>query len=526
MIPALDDLLAFASDLSDQGNRASALVKLVPRLPADRLDAVLDVAFADEHQRTRVMEIVLSRAAPAQIARIRSAAGQLTRRWPQYDLLVALLPHLSEEERAAVLEKLVATLERHPDVDLPTRARALAPRLRPDQLDRLVAVGLRGEDRAHFLASVCDRLADSRLGSLVSEVCADPTAYHGVLGRLAARLGDQPLAAMLHAAHTIDDDRARGEALANLARYLPEPARSAAIEASVAAAVAAMDTQVKPWARVLMDTLLPQADHDQVGKLLAAEQAARGRGMDSNFAAIAPFATPSQLTAAIAAGIAPARLGEPLPESAPITLTVGDLVNVIPHLPETLQDSVVRTVLPRFDPLMYRIPHLSADQAAEVLRRIDVRAEPWRVAHCIGYLASFLGVARLDEAMAVVLAIEEEVFLGEALIGIAPRLGPGHLARALHAATEIVDADTRAHTLVGLAPYLDRLGIVPAALSAALSVPDPPDRARRLLEVAALLPADGRATALGAAWATLATMPETLDQAVAFDRLVLLLPTG
>ena len=63
--PTLDDLLVFASDRPDEGNRASALIHLVPRLPAERLDAVLDVAFTDEHQRTRVMDVVLARATPA-----------------------------------------------------------------------------------------------------------------------------------------------------------------------------------------------------------------------------------------------------------------------------------------------------------------------------------------------------------------------------------------------------------------------------------------------------------------------------
>lgn len=41
MIPALDDLLWFASDLPGVRNRASALVDLVARLPTVRLDTVL-----------------------------------------------------------------------------------------------------------------------------------------------------------------------------------------------------------------------------------------------------------------------------------------------------------------------------------------------------------------------------------------------------------------------------------------------------------------------------------------------------
>jgi hypothetical protein len=528
MVPALDDLLAFASDLPADGDRASALVDLVPRLPADRLDAVLDVAFADEHQRTRVMTSVLSRATPAHLARIRSAVGQLTQLWQQYSMLFVLLPHLSEEEQAVVVAKLVATLERRPIFDLPDRVRLLAPRLRPDQMDRLVVVGLRDENRAYFLASVWHHLPDSRLGALVSEVCADPAEYHWVLGTLASRLGDQPLAALLEAAHTIDEDQARNAALADLARYLPEPARSAAIEASVAGVVAAMRRPAKSWVRVLPETLPPQANHDQIGRLLAADRAARGRGTASNFTAIAPYATPSQLCAAIAAAIAPARLGEPLPESAPIALTVDELVKVIPHLPQTLQDSVVRTVLPRFDPSFSRIPHLSADQTAEVLHRLDAQTEPWTVARSIGYLAPFLGEARLDEAMSAVLAIEDETFLGEALINVAPCLSPEHLARALHVATEITDPDTRAYTLVRLAPHLEQPdtvhAAVSAALSAALSVRDPEDRARRLLEVAAVQPADGRAAALGATWAALVTMPQTVGQVVIFDHLVGLLP--
>lgn len=525
MIPTLDQLLEFASTRPDEGGRASALIDLMPRLPVDRLDAVLDVPFTDEHQRTRVMELVLTRATPAQVARIRSEVGRLTRRWPQYDLVVALLAHLGDAERAAAVESLVATLERHPDVDLSARARHLAPRLRPDQLDRLVAVGLRGEDGALFLAGMLEFLPESRLGPLVGEVCADPARLHGALGQLAARLTGEPIAALLHAARTIDDHQARCEALAALARHLPEPARTATIEASVAAAVAAMEAQIKPWARVRLDALLRQADHDQVGTLLAAERAARRRGMDSNFAAIVPFAAPAQLAEAVADGIAPTRLGEPLPATATIALTVGDLVKAIPHLPEHLQEAAVRTVLPRFDPTMYRIPHLTADQAAELLQRFDVRAEPWAVAHSLGYLAPFLDAAGLERAVAIALSIEDGAFLGETLIDIAPVLGAGDRARALQAATAIVDAGSRAYTLVRLAPLLDEPGVIQAALSAALSVPDPEDRALRLLEVAALLPADGRAAALGPAWAACAATPPGPGQGVIFETLVGLTPS-
>jgi hypothetical protein len=526
LIPALDDLLAFAADLTDEGSRASALIDLVPRLPTDRLDTVLDVAFLDEHQRTRVMQALLARATPAQIVRIRSATGQLTRLWPRHFMLVALLPYLREDERAAVVEKLVATLERRPAVELHARVRELTPILRPDQLDRLIAVGLRGEDRSFFRACMWDHLPDSRLAALVSAVCAEPAAFHSAMGGLAARLDGEQLAALHAAAHTIGDDRARSEALAAVARHLPRPERAAALTAAVTAAVTAMEAQAEPWNRMRLDALLPQADHDQVGVLLAAERAARVRGMDSNFTAITPFATPSQLAAAVAAEIAPIALGEPLPESAPITLTAGDLVKVIPHLPEDLRDLAVRTVLPRFDPLMYRIPRLTADQAAELLSRINGQDAPWQVARTIGYLAPFLGPARHDEAMAAVLAIEDDRFLGEALIELAPCLDPAHLAQAVRAATGIRDADTRAYALVGLMPYVDEPGIAQAALSAALSVPDPEARARRLLEVAAVLPAGHRDAALGSAWAALVTMRQGLGQGVIFEKLAGLLPTN
>ncbi|BCY06992.1 hypothetical protein [Actinoplanes sp. L3-i22] len=497
----LDDLLAFATDLADEGSRASALAELVPRLPVERLDAVLDVPFTDGYQRGRVLSAVLKQATPAQVERIRS--GPL-----DYYTLIDLLPHLSGVERAAAVERLLVRLERHAEFDLP----ALIPYLEPGQLDRLIARS------PSLLIHLGEHLSAAQLGTLPATVCADPAEYRAVIGRLAPLLDATRLAALAEAVADVRDDGIRSVLLARVAPHLPAPRRTAAIAASVAAAVAAMDAQVKPWNLLDLTDLLPLAGHDQVSALLAAEQAAYARGMNSNFAAIAPFATPAQVAAVFAAAVAPARLGEPFPPSERLGFPMHALVKVIPYLPQNLQDPAVRTILPHLDTGMFRVPRLTPGQAAELLGRMSPETAPWDIARSIDYLTSFMG-GQVGAAFNVVLTIGDEVFLGEALTEIAPRLDPAQLATAVRAATGIRDATVRARTLVGLRPDAEQLNAV-------RSVPDPEDRALLSLELTAALPEPERAAALDAAWRALVTMPTGPGQSVVFKKLLTLLPSG
>jgi hypothetical protein len=565
----LDKAVAVAKTIGGDWGRGLTFAALAPWLPEpDRESALAEALVAlqtpDEEDRWAGTELVLeilgggnpvalegarlgveilASLGPHLPERLLPMALAVAREIPweagRAEVLAALVPRLSESERAEVLRGALEAFKRIGD----------------------------GGERAETLAALAERLGEPHRTQALREALATAReiGQRGerarVLGCLAAQLGEPErthvLGEALASAQQIESAQERAEALASLAPQLAELERTKAVEEALAAVSRLAEED--PWAPIrslrtlgeLAPHLSEPARSEVLAKVLAAAREDFMR--DSEFAylrasvALARHLPESPARARLIADILSDARDTPTEEERPWSLIefASSLIELAPLLVGLQRADVLAEALaaarkikrPKdyVPALAALVPHLPEAQRADVLaealvaaesigsereraetltdlaaqleepERTHVLAEALAAARKIGWpedyvralaaLVPHLPEAQradvLAEALVAVRQIPGEADRARVLMALIERLPPRLLRQALGAAREIRSPQGRHELLMALAARLaepDRSEVLAEALAAARQIEDPAVRAYKLAGMVGELP--------------------------------------
>jgi hypothetical protein len=484
----LADAFAAARTIGDDWSRANALGGVAGRLPPGLLAEALEDALAIGHDwgRALALAVLAERLPPEVLGEALAAARAIGDVGGRAHALIAMAKRLSPKEQPGVLAEALAAARAVGDGygrarALSAVAECLPPKEQSGVLGEVLAAARAIEDdrawvRSDRLTDVAERLPAEERPAILAEALAaaraaarDTGSWHGAcaLAAVAERLppGERPavLAEALAAARAVGDDRSRANAIAGVAKSLPQELLSEAL----AAARAIGEDEVR--ARTLADVAerLPPEERPRV--LAEALAAARAVGDDRSRAhaltAVAGRLEPDDRPAVLAEAVAAARAIKDGARRARFLAAVADRLP-----PELLGDA------------------LAAACSVE---------NEWQRAEVLAALADRLPSGLLAEALAAAQAIGDKGGRALALAGVARRLPPeqqpGVLAEALAAARTIRDDGSRAHVLSAMAERLqpkEQTAVLAEALVAARAIGDERIRGVALAVMAARLPAE------------------------------------
>lgn len=502
-VPTVDDLVSFACAVSDDGYRASALSDLVPYVDDDQLSTLLAAGHAieEEYQRCRVFTAVPPRASAEQLAGMVTAVRGWTLARDRMFGFVSLVPYLVGADRAAVIDAALNAIEENDWFYFVSQTIGqFAPHLTPAELDRALAAAARVATDEKDRSNLLTRFPSLRPATWWAEaVSAAATIKDGnlravTLRDLSKQAPAEHLDSVLAAAHAIRSGGARTRALAEIVPQLPERRRPEVIDAALAALLA---TPVRDELRSLgRGALLPLLNHDQVATIIDSDSRKRNEG-GLWLAAVAPYAAPEHLVAAVTAAIAPHQLGDPLP-NLPMGMRHG-FPRIVEYLPASHRNLAALSAVSIRDQigvgehmwaqnLTLVAKYLTPAQLDQVLASIDPNGEPFAAGNAIGHLAAHLDHGQLDTALIIVLAIDDEEGRGQAMAGIASHLSEDQIGRLVTAVLNLRDPRTLAATLTTVLPHApaeQQPFLAQAVLTAASVIDDPDDRAGCLLALAA-----------------------------------------
>ena len=533
----MDDLLLFASTIDDDGDRASALADLVPQVDEAQLSRLLAAghAIADEYQRWRVLSAVAPRASSPQLADILAAVRGFESSRNRMIGLRELLPHVAGADRDVVINAALDAIDENREFYFVSATlKHLAPHLTPAQIDRALAAVSRSVTSEADQSNLLTRFASLRPPTWWGEAVAAAAAIEEQILRVATLVGlaqqapAEHLDAVLNATHAIGDAGTRAHALAEIAPHLHQHQRAAAIDAAIDALLTApVDESPRGTA---FSRLLPLLDQDQIAAILDHD----AHSPDStgwSLVAAAPYAGPQHLAAALAATIAPDRLGDPL-TNVPLTLRYG-FGKIVEHLPVDQQNAgalsalSLRGQLGDFawsDRLQGLAAYLTPAQLDHLLASMDA-LEAAAAGTAIANLAAHLTPGQLDTALTMIPTIDIEHSRGIALAGIAPFLtDDAHLERLVAAVLDLHDPETLVHTVTAVLPHTSAAQqalLAQTALHAATAIDDPDSRAAALLTLAAADPSR-RDAALARAFTAMTTTTDATAQVRMLERIVAL----
>lgn len=534
----MDDLLSFASTIDDDGDRASALADLVPYVDEAQLSRLLAAGHTidDEYQRCRVFAAVAPRVSAPQLAGILTVVHGFESSRNRMLGLRALLPHVTDTDRDVVINSALNAIDENGEFYFTAGTlEHLAPHLTPAQTDRaLTAVGRSVTSEADQ-SNLLTRFASLRPPAWWRDAVAAAAAIEEQILRAATLIGlaqrapAEHLDAVLDATHAIDAAGTRAHALAEVAPYLHGHQRAAAIDAAIDALLRApVDDSSRGTG---FHRLLPLLDQDQIAAVLDHD----ARSPDTtgwSLVAAAPYAGPQHLAAALAATIAPDRLGGPL-TNVPLTLRY-EFGKLVEHLPVDQQNAAALSGLSlrgqlgdfawsgRLQSLAAYLTPVQLDQLLASMNALKAAAAGTAIAN----LAAHLAPGQFDTALTTILAIDVEHSRGIALAGIAPLLtDDAHLERLVAAVLDLHDPETLVGTVAAVLPHTSAaqqalLGLT--ALHAATAIDDPDSRAGALLTLAAADPGR-RDAALARAFNAMTTMTDATAQVCVLERIVALI---
>ncbi|WP_344509950.1 hypothetical protein [Dactylosporangium maewongense] len=516
---------------------------LVPYVDEAKLSTLLAAGHAidEEYQRCRVFVAVAPRASTGQLAGMVAAVRGCALSRDRMFGLVSLVPYLVGVDRAAAIDAALDAIEDNGQFYfVSNNVGRLAPYLTPTELDRALAAADRAVADEKDRSNLQTRFPSLRPTAWWAEaVSAAATIKDGnlravTLRDLAKEAPGEHLDAVVTAAHAIRNGSARTRALAEIAPHLPETRRPEVIDAALAALLA---TPVRDELRYLArNVLLPLLNHDQVAAIIDTDSRKRHAGAES-LAAAAPYAAPEHLAAAVAAAIAPHKLGDPLPD-LPFGLRHG-FPRIVEYLPASHRNLAALSAVSIRDQigvgehlwaqnLALVAKYLTPAQLDQVLASIDPNGPPVAVSNAIEHLAAHLDHGQLDTALTTILAIDDEEGRGLALTGIAPHLTEDHIGRLVTAVLDLHDPRVLAETLTTVLPHApaeQQPLLAQTVLNAASTIDDPEDRAGCLLALAATQPGLHRDAALARAFTAMTALTDANAQVRMLDCLTPLVAT-
>jgi hypothetical protein len=440
--------------------------------------------------------------------------------------LVALAPHLSEQERAAVLsEALIAARAIKNDRDRSTALVALAAHL-PDQegaavLSEALDVARDIEiprDRSEALAALTPHLPASLLSEALNAVRAigDEWTRSEALNALEPHLAAGLLSEARNAARATENQGHHSTALVAMAPNLSKQKGAAVLTEALNAARAITNDRDRYTALLAVAPHLPETARAQVFSLAlnAARAIGDKKARSDALTALAPHLAERERATALSEALRAARAIE---EARDRCQALGDLV---PHLPGQERSAVLSEALTaacgirdeqsRSQALAVLAPDVLEPECATVLSETLAAARTaenaWARSQRLGALAPWVPeperTAVLSDALNATRAIGDDWPRSRALAALIPHLPAGLLPEALKVAHDIGDEKARFEALVVLAPHMPepaRSTVLSDALNAARTLGDKGARAQALTTLTPYLPEQERAGVLSEA---------------------------
>lgn len=499
--PTLADLLGVLLRLPG----AQGVEELAGRLDDEQVEQVLRHALAmpDTARQADLLVAVAPRLTDTQAERALTVLPAIGRAGEQARTLTALLPRLPEARRPAAARVALAAARRLPTALGHTLVQ-LAPWLdaaAQAELYDLVAPAP-GQRPGHELCALAGWFRPEQRGAALALIVGvgDENLRAVLLGAVAPHLDEAQLAVAVGAAAGIAEPGFRARALAGTARSLPASRRRAAVSAAL---TAAREPGGGRHSYLALPDLVEMIEPDQFDDALAAVLCVPDEHTRAHvLGLLAVRLTAAQLPAALAGAEA---IVEPRARAVASTALVR-------YLTEELREKAVATAVHALAArpgggwsaqLQVLLPHLSARQLDE-LWEAALHEERDHPQHGLSTLLPRVDPTRRAAALETILGYEP-AHVAETLAEVAPFLDPALRLRALRAAREIVDPGTRARAIAAVARHLPPGKAAEAgrtALAGAAQLRDPAARAELLAELAALLDAEDRRTAL--AWAVAA----------------------
>jgi hypothetical protein len=409
---------------------------------------------SDSSAQAESLELILPDLPPLLLPEALAAAREIKDESDRASALLALAPHLNDEQKAQALPEALAAVREIKDED----------------------------DRASALSALAPHLNDELKAQVLTEALAaareikEESSRAFALSDLAQHLNDelkaQVLPEALAAAREIRDENTCARALSDLAPHLNEELKAQVLPEALAAVREIKDEQ---WRASVLSDLAPHLNEELKAQVLAAvheikDEYARARA----------------------------------------------LVNLAPHLNEELKAQVLTETLAaareikseyaRASVLSDLAPHLNEELQAQVLPEALAAAREIRdentCARALSDLAPHLNEELQAQALAAAREIKSESTRARALSNLAPHLNEELKAQALAAVREIKSEYVRARAWADLAPHLNeelKTQLLPEALAAAREIKDESDRASVWADLAPHLNEDLKAQALAAA---------------------------
>ncbi|MDT3445924.1 MULTISPECIES: NB-ARC domain-containing protein [unclassified Pseudofrankia] len=488
----VDRALAYARSLATATSRAATLAVVVPFLPVDRRDAVVDEAWDTVAAGVPARERVAALATIGDLLEADRWCALVT------EAVDSRLVITDPEDRAAELARLMPYLPR----DQRTSAAAAAA------LATLTAVGDTFH-RAFTLGMLAPHLPAEHLPAALEIALAIDEPFHqaGVLAELADRLP----ATLFPAAWAGLPDTPRwsrqARALVSLARHLPADERAAVIQRAWAASSGTgVIAREQVGIMAVLAPHLPAADREA-----AIAEVWRIVGDQLTH-------TDDTARASVIVALAPHLTGDLLAEAVEVAAAIGwgqcrveALTALAPHLTDALADQALAAAAALDRPhernrtiaqLAPHVPERLLPRALAITRTVD---PPMHGAGVLTELAAHLPAgprARvLEAALAAAGSVETPAMRAIALSRLASQLDPASLERALAAARAIGEPVARVKALAGLLPYLpaeQQAEVLREAWDVGYGVTRWPERGTVLAALAPHLPDDLVAVALEA----------------------------
>jgi len=491
----LDQALDAAATITNDSDRAEALLRLAPNLRSELLTRALAAASAttsDFEERTEAL-LKLASQLPADqreavITYAVAAAAAITSHISRSHVLADLLPHLPSDQREAVLAEALSAAAAITSEDSRVSALIrLVPYLPADQQEGVLARALDAAKaitpllfRAAVLTSLAPRLPAKLLARALDVVAAIPDdlyraqALTGLACHLPADLtADHQaglLAQALDTASALKSGEARARILSDLAPHLPVSQQPTVLAQAVAdtAMISLEDSHVNALVR-LASNLPANLPDDLRAGVLAQIVTATQAITDLGWRAHALIRLMEYLPASLQAGA----LAQAL-DAAAAAPSASQLAHLLPYLPADQREGVLAQALDaataitsgdtRGRVLSELAPYLPADQRegalAQALAAADAMQPFSRGAYVLGCVAPHLPADQrasvLAQAVTVTATIDDPTIRGISLKYLAPHLG-GQSDEVLAAAIAIAalsDERYRVDILRELAPHL------------------------------------------------------------------------
>ncbi|WP_144126114.1 hypothetical protein [Catellatospora sichuanensis] len=210
-----------------------ALHDLLPHLRPEQLDKVVDTLQATDDPWRR--ELLAPYLQPEQQQQVLEVAGRACATDPFRSMSVSI-SHLPADQQRSSIDRALATLRTHRGLLLPEDLMRIAPAMTAGQIDTLLEILSRRDDRARIVVGLSAFLNHDQLDRVLATFLHDADEHPDVLTTLIPHLDGEQQQAALSALIAIDDPARRCEHLARAAELLPAPVRAAAVAAALTAA--------------------------------------------------------------------------------------------------------------------------------------------------------------------------------------------------------------------------------------------------------------------------------------------------